>query len=103
MLAGAGSRRCAITRVVMTALVAPFTLLLAIMLAGAGNPVGLLAALPPAYLILVWLVDVVALVRGLWSESVFRAQPRYAVWLGICAVPSGLWLVFVAPRLSWHH
>ncbi|MDB4988102.1 MAG: hypothetical protein JWN04_3280 [Myxococcaceae bacterium] len=52
---------------------------LALGFVGQGVFLGLLIAIAPTYLMWVWLVDLVAIVRGLWRPIVYSARPRY--WL----------------------
>ena len=97
---GGGTRRAAVSRAALTALVVPLGLLLAIAAAGAGSPAGFALAVAPLYLLWVWLVDVVALVRGLRGRVAFAPRPRFVLWVTACVVPVFAYLIWAAFHLQ---
>ena len=95
MIVGSNTRSATLARLVLTTIFASFALFVAVAAVGAGNPIGLVLAVPPTYLLWIWLVDLAALVKNRGTSSLsYVARPYYAAWLASCALPVGAWLLW---------
>ncbi|MDB4991142.1 MAG: hypothetical protein JWN04_6320 [Myxococcaceae bacterium] len=75
---------------------------LALAFVASGVIPGFLIAVAPTYLMWVWLVDIVTLVRSFWRPESYKARPRY--WLfGLTSFLSlPIYWLCMWPDPDWH-